>query len=104
MCRCFHDVLSVGFGHASAMAAMARLNRIWLCNTISFATKFKLCESLVTPASSTAVKRGLCLLTLCAAFPTWSTKSTTQCKSKINFLMTLQKLPLATVKRRKIGW
>ena len=27
---------------ASAMAAMARLNRIWWCNTISFASKFKL--------------------------------------------------------------
>ena len=27
---------------ASAMAAMARLNRIWQCNTISFASKFKL--------------------------------------------------------------
>ena len=27
---------------ASAMAAMARLNRIWLCNIISFANRFKL--------------------------------------------------------------
>ena len=33
---------------ASAMAAMARLNRIWRCNTISFASKFKLYKSLVT--------------------------------------------------------
>ena len=33
---------------APAMAAMARLNRIWRCNTISFASKFKLCKSLVT--------------------------------------------------------
>ena len=32
----------------SAMAAMARLNRIWRCNTISFASKFKLYKSLVT--------------------------------------------------------
>ena len=32
---------------ASAMAAMARLNRIWRCNTISFASKFKLYKSLV---------------------------------------------------------
>ena len=33
---------------ASAMAAMARLNRIWRCNTISFASKFKLYKTLVT--------------------------------------------------------
>ena len=33
---------------ASAMAAMARLNRIWRCNTISFASKFNLYKSLVT--------------------------------------------------------
>ena len=32
---------------ASAMVAMARLNRIWRCNTISFANKFKLYKSLV---------------------------------------------------------
>ena len=30
------------------MAAMARLNRIWWCNTISFTNKFKLYKSLVT--------------------------------------------------------
>ena len=28
---------------------LARLNRIWRCNTISFASKFKLYKSLVTP-------------------------------------------------------
>ena len=33
---------------ASAVAAMARLNRIWWCNTISFESKFKLYKSLVT--------------------------------------------------------
>ena len=33
---------------ASAMAAMARLNRIWRCNNISFASKLKLYKSLVT--------------------------------------------------------
>ena len=33
---------------ASEMAAMARLNRIWRCSTISFASKFKLYKSLVT--------------------------------------------------------
>ena len=33
---------------ASAMEAKTRLNRIWGCNTISFARKFELYESLVT--------------------------------------------------------
>ena len=33
---------------ASAMAAMTRINRIWRCNTISFASRFKPHESLVT--------------------------------------------------------
>ena len=33
---------------ASAMAAMARLNRIWGSNTIGFASKFKLYKSFVT--------------------------------------------------------
>ena len=33
---------------ASAIAAMARLNRIWWYNTISFASKFKLYKFLVT--------------------------------------------------------
>ena len=41
---CSADIIKI----ASAMAAMARLNRIWRCNTISFASKFKLCKSLVT--------------------------------------------------------
>ena len=30
------------------MAAMARLNRIWRCNTISFASMLKLYKSVVT--------------------------------------------------------
>ena len=33
---------------ASAMAAVARLNRIWWSNAIIFASKFKLYESCVT--------------------------------------------------------
>ena len=33
---------------ASAMAAVARLNRNWQCNTISFACMFNLFKSLVT--------------------------------------------------------
>ena len=47
---CKDDTCSAGarVRIASAMAAMARLNRIWRCNTISFASKFKLYKSLVT--------------------------------------------------------
>ena len=33
---------------SSAMSAMIRLNRIWRCNAISLASKFKLYKSLVT--------------------------------------------------------
>ena len=33
---------------ASAMAAMARLSKIWRCNTIDYASKLKLSKSLVT--------------------------------------------------------
>ena len=33
---------------ASAMSVMARLNRIWKSNTISFASKFKMYKSLIT--------------------------------------------------------
>ena len=44
-CTCSAEVrISI----ASAMAVMARLNRIWRCNTFSFASKFKLYQSLVT--------------------------------------------------------
>ena len=49
---------------ASVMAAMARLNRIWRCNTISFKKASSSSTSLLSsPASSTAVTQGLCLLT-----------------------------------------
>ena len=47
---------------ASAMAAMARLNRIWRCNTLSSASKFKLYKSLVTSALFYGCKHGSCLL------------------------------------------
>ena len=34
--------------HIRIASAMATLNRIWLCNTIGFASKFKLYKSFVT--------------------------------------------------------
>ena len=33
---------------ASAVAAMTRLNKIWRCNTISFASQFKCYNSIIT--------------------------------------------------------
>ena len=47
-CICSAEV-RIGIASAmAAMAAVARLNRIWRCNTISNASKFKLYKSLVT--------------------------------------------------------
>ena len=48
LCRDGTCSSEVRIGIASAMAAMARLNGIGWCNTISFASKFKLYTSLVT--------------------------------------------------------
>ena len=75
---------------ASAMAAMARLNRIWQCNIISFANKFKVYKSLVTSILLYGCKTWNLLATLkrrdpdyrtkCRNFsasPTWSTRPST---------------------------
>ena len=59
----------VGIGIASVTAAMARLDSIWRCNTTSFASKFNLYKSLVTPSFSMAVKHGPCLLTREKKYP-----------------------------------
>ena len=67
-------------GIASAMAAIARLNRIWRCNTISFASKFNLYKSLVAPI----------LLYGCE---TWTLLADSELK-KLNFLSRLLK-PMA---------
>ena len=49
---------------ASATAAMARLNRIWRFKTISFASKFKLCNSLVTSILLYGCESCTCMLIL----------------------------------------
>ena len=49
---------------ASAMAAMARQNRIWWCNTVSFTNKVKFYKTLLTSSSSMTVKHEPYLLTL----------------------------------------
>ena len=48
LCKDFTCSAEVCIRTASAMAEMARLNRIWWRNTISFASKFKFYTSLVT--------------------------------------------------------
>ena len=63
---------------ASAMAAMAGLNRIWQNNTISFANKFKLYKSLVTPIvlyGCETGKHGPCWLTLKKSIQAFATNA-----------------------------
>ena len=78
------------------MVAMATLNRIWWYNTISFTSKFKLYQSLVTSILLCGVKHGPRLLILKEwskeskpgalgnffASPTWSTRPTTGCEAR----------------------
>ena len=105
-------------GIASAMAAMARLNRIWRCNTISFASKFKLYKSLVTSillygcetwtllADSEKKDPGFrnhCTRKLLRIFYL-KRKTNDWVRSKVNLLVGPQELLLATVKRRKLAW
>ena len=71
---------------------MARLKRIWWCNTISFASKFKLYKSLVTSTLPYGSERSIPLVDTekkvsrlskpvtygnLSASPTWSTKPMT---------------------------
>ena len=99
-------------------SAMARLNRIWRCNTINFASKFKSTSLLSPPSSSTAVSYGLCSLTLTKRIQAFENKCTRKLlrisylghktndwvRTKINFPVGPQESLLATVKRRKLGW
>ena len=103
---------------SSAMAAMARLNRIWRCKTISFASKFKLYKSLVT----STLPYGCETWTLLADSETRIQALETKCLrnllrtsylehktndwvwSKISFLVSPQYALLATLTRRKLAW
>ena len=104
---------------ASAMAAMARQNRNWRCNTISFASKFKPYKFLVTSILLYAMKHGPCLLTLKKErIQTFETKCIRKLlrisylehktndwvRSKISLIMGPQEPLLATVKRQKLAW
>ena len=103
---------------ASAIAAMARLNRIWRYNTISFSSKFRLYRSLVT--SIYGCENGPFLLTLKKKRKKKKTqafeikclrkllhiflehKTNDWVRSKTNFLVGPQEPLLATAKRRKL--
>ena len=108
---------------ASAMAAMARLNRIYRCNT-SFASKFKIYKSLVT----TIILYRCETWTLLAdsekkdpgfrnffASPTWSTRPMTGCRARSTSLLVHRNLlwqdqlpcgftGTVSVKKWKLAW
>ena len=85
---------------SSATAVMARLNRIWRCSTISFASVFKLHESLVTSIPFYGCKTWTLLpdsakriqafdtksLRNFSASPTWSARPSTGCGERSTFL------------------
>ena len=106
---------------SQAMAAVARLSRIWLCNIISFASKFKLYKSLVISTFLCGCK----ILTLLSDFekkkkknpdfPNQIPEKTSSISylehktkdwvwNKINFLVGPQESLLAIVKIRKLAW
>ena len=93
---------------ASAMAAMASLNRIWRCNIISYANKFKLYKSLVTsilPSGretwtllAVSERKRMqafetkCLRKLHRITYTWRTRPTTGCGARSTSLWILRNL------------
>ena len=100
------------------MAAMARLNRIWRCNTISFARYFKLYKSLVISILLYACETWTLLADSEKGIQAFEIKSMRKLhgicylehmtndwvRSKINVLVGPQEPLLATVKRRKLAW
>ena len=100
------------------MAAMARLNRICRCNTISFASKFKLYEPLVTSILFSGCETWTLLADSEKRIQDFETKcmrkrlrifylehKTNDCvRNKINILVGPQEPLLAAVKRRKLAW
>ena len=88
---------------ASAMTSMARLNRIWRCNTISFASKFKLYVPLVTSLLLYECETWTLLAdsekgSRLSKPSTSSTRPTTGVRSKISILVGSQEPLLAAVK------
>ena len=100
------------------MATKARLNRIWQSVTISFASKFKMHKSLVTSILLYNCEALTLLVDLEKRIQAFKTKCLRKLlpisylerktnewvQRMINFLVSLQEPPLATVKRRKLTW
>ena len=97
---------------------MARLNRMWRCNTISFTNKFKLYKSLVTSILLHGCETGTLLADSEERIQTFETKclrillrisylehkTNDWVRSKINLLVGPQEPLLVTVKKRKRAW
>ena len=102
----------------SAMAAMARLNRIWPLNTISFASMLKLYKSVVTSILLYGCETWTLLADSEKKIQAFKTKclrklfrvsyvehKINDCiRSDINSLVDPQKPFLATFIRRKLAW
>ena len=99
------------------MAAIARLNRIWRCNTISFASRFKLYKSLVTSILygcetwsllADSKKRIQAFESKCMRkllrISYLEHKTNDWVRSRIKFLARPKESLLATLKRRKLAW
>ena len=103
---------------AAPVASMAILNRICWCNTISFASKFKLYMSVVTSILICCCETGILLADCEKRIQVFETrclrkllhicylehKTSNWPQSEINFLVGPQEPPLATVKRQKLAW
>ena len=87
------------------MAAMARLNRIWQCNTVSFASEFKLYMSLLT----SILLDGCETWTLLADSENKGARLSNKVQNNrpgensISFSVGPREPPLATVERRKLA-
>ena len=96
---------------------MARLNRIWPCKTVSFASKFKFCKSLVTSVPLYGCETWTLLANSENKIQAFETKCLREffrishlehktndwVRSKINSLVGPQEPLLATVKIRKLA-
>ena len=103
---------------ASTVAAKARLNRIWWCNTISFSSRFRLYESLVTSILLCGCETSILLADSVKRIQGFETKCMRKLlrisylehktndwvRSKINFFVGPQEPLLTTVKRRELAW
>ena len=116
--KCMGATLCKDGTYSAEMAAMAKLNRVWQCNTISFTSKFKLYESLVNSILlhgseswtllADSEKKGSRLSKPSdqgnfSTSPTWNTRPTTGRGARSTSSWCTRPLP-ATAKRQKLAW